>query len=85
MAKKLPNKPKRLRAHLEQHLHILDTLPFAILQVSKKYRVVWANLAANELLQMDPINQRVEDIFGNEILYDAVEAADEDDEEVRFE
>ena len=34
---------------------------------------------------MDPINQRVEDIFGNDILYDAVEAADEDNEEVRFE
>ena len=85
VAKKLLKKPKRLRAHLEQHLHILDTLPFAILQVNKKYKVVWANLAANELLQMDPINQRVEDIFGNDILYDAVEAADEDNEEVRFE
>lgn len=85
VAKKLPKKPKRLRAHLEQHLHILDTLPFAILQVNKKYKVVWANLAANDLLQMDPINQRVEDIFGNDILYDAVEAADEDNEEVRFE
>jgi two-component system phosphate regulon sensor histidine kinase PhoR len=85
MAKKLPNKPKRLRAYLEQHLHILDTLPFAILQVNKKYKVVWANLAANELLQMDPVNQRIEDVFGNEILFDAVEAADEENEEVRFE
>lgn len=85
VANKLPKKPKRLRAHLEQHLHILDTLPFAILQINKKYKVVWANLAANELLQMDPVNQRVEDIFANEILYDAVEAADEDNEEVRFE
>jgi two-component system, OmpR family, phosphate regulon sensor histidine kinase PhoR len=85
MSKNLPNKPKRLRAHLEQHLHILDTLPFAILQVNKKYKVVWANLAANDLLQMDPFGLRVEDIFGNEILYDAVEASDEDNEEVRFE
>ena len=57
MINKLPNKPRRLRAHLEQHLHILDTLPFAILQISKKYKVVWANLAANELLQMDPVSQ----------------------------
>lgn len=85
MSKKLPTKPKRLRAHLEQHLHILDTLPFAILQVDKKYKVVWANLAANELLQMDPVNQPIEDVFGNEILYDAVEASDEDNQEMRFE
>ena len=85
VAKKLPKKPKRLRAHLEQHLHILDTLPFAILQVNKKYKVVWANLAANDLLQMDPINQRVEEIFGNDVLYDAVEEADVENEEVRFE
>ena len=71
MSKNLPNKPKRLRAHLEQHLHILDTLPFAILQVNKKYKVVWANLAANDLLQMDPFGLRVEDIFDVEGRLDA--------------
>lgn len=85
MTKKLPKKPRRLRAHLEQHLHILDTLPFAILQVNRKYKVVWANLAANELLQTNPVNQRIEDLFGNDILYDAVEACVDEDEEVRFE
>lgn len=85
MNKKLPLKPKRLRAHLEQHLHILDTLPFAILQVNKKYRVVWANLAANDLLQMNPINQSIEEIFDNDVLYDAVEACDQENEEIRFE
>ena len=85
MIKKLPNKPKRLRAHLEQHLHILDTLPFAILQINKKYKVVWANLAANELLQMDPVSQTVDDVFSNDVLYDAVEACYTEGEEFRFE
>ena len=85
MIKKLPNKPKRLRAHLEQHLHILDTLPFAILQINKKYKVVWANLAANELLQMDPVSQTVDDVFSNDVLYGAVEACYTEGEEFRFE
>ena len=85
MIKKLPNKPRRLRAHLEQHLHILDTLPFAILQISKKYKVVWANLAANELLQMDPVSQTVDEVFSNDVLYDAVEACCTEGEEFRFE
>ena len=85
MIKKLPNKPKRLRAHLEQHLHILDTLPFAILQINRKYKVVWANLAANELLQMDPVSQTVDDVFSNDLLYDAVEACNTEGEEFRFE
>ena len=85
MNKKLPLKPKRLRAHLEQHLHILDTLPFAILQVNKKFRVVWANLAANDLLQMNPINQSIEEIFNNDVLVDAVEACYQENEEIRFE
>ncbi len=85
MIKKLPNKPKRLRAHLEQHLHILDTLPFAILQISKKSKVVWANLAANELLQMNPVSQMVEDVFSNDVLRDAVQTCHIEDEEFRYE
>lgn len=85
MSTKLPKKPKRLRAHLEHHLHILDTLPFAILQVNKKFKVVWANLEANELLQTDPVNQGIDDVFGQEVLFDAVEASFEENEEVRFE
>ena len=79
---KLPKKPKRLRAHLENHLHILDTLPFAILQVNKKFKVVWANLEANELLRMDPVSQGIEDVFGQDVLFDAVETSYEENEEV---
>ena len=56
-------KPKRLLADLEQHLNILDKLPFALFQLNKRLKVVWANLEANELVGTNPVDAPVEERY----------------------
>lgn len=68
-------KPKRLLADLEQHLNILDKLPFALFQLNKRLKVVWANLEANELVGTNPVDAPVEELFASPLLVEALNAA----------
>ena len=68
-------------ARTRQHLHILDTaLSFWSARSTR-----WFQPRANELLQMDPVSQTVDEVFSNDVLYDAVEACYTEGEEFRFE
>ena len=78
-------KPKRLLAELELHLNILDKLPYALLQLNRRGKIVWANLEANDLVGNNPVERHVGEIFPSPILSEAIEAAQDDKEGMRLE
>ena len=78
-------KPKRLLAELELHLNILDQLPYALLQLNRRGKIVWANLEANDLVGNDPVERHVGELFPSAILGEAIEAALDDKQSMRLE